>query len=400
MKPTLKRRSASGWTALATGLLAWGVAAHAQTGPAPARLAVGPGNTSLRNEVQRAIDKGVAWLGQHQDTNGYWSTPDHPAVTGLALFAMKGQPGAAEVATESPGVKRGYAYLAGCVQPDGGIYRKELSSYNTSLALMALLVGNRPELQPTIVRARKFLLGLQVAGDEADSTNNPYAGGMGYGKTDKHPDLSNTAFVLEALQASKRYLADKNVRDGGDLNWQAALRFIQNCQNLPGANPQAWASGDPTNKGGFVYSPERSMGGGVTNPATGRVTLRSYGSMSYAGLLSYVYADLKRDDPRVLAVMDWLQGNFTLDENPGMGAEGLFYYYQMMTKALTVYGADTIKTKDGRSINWRESLALKLINLQHADGSWANDNGRWWEKDPALVTAYSVIVLELIHGKL
>ena len=65
-----------------------------------------------------------------------------------------------------------------------------------------------------------------------------------------------------------------------------------------------------------------------------------------------------------------------------------------------LYGADTLETKDGRHINWREQLSLKLINLQRPDGSWANDNGRWFEKDPVLVTAYSIIALEIIHTKL
>ena len=78
----------------------------------------------------------------------------------------------------------------------------------------------------------------------------------------------------------------------------------------------------------------------------------------------------------------------------------MFYYYHTMTKALTLYGADTFETRDGRSIKWREQLALKLINLQNADGSWANGNGRWFERDPALVTAYGLLALEMIHGKL
>ena len=51
------------------------------------------------------------------------------------------------------------------------------------------------------------------------------------------------------------------------------------------------------------------MAGSETNALTGRVALRSYGSISYAGLLSYIYADLKRNDPRVLAVFEWLRRN-------------------------------------------------------------------------------------------
>jgi squalene-hopene/tetraprenyl-beta-curcumene cyclase len=71
-----------------------------------------------------------------------------------------------------------------------------------------------------------------------------------------------------------------------------------------------------------------------------------------------------------------------------------------MAKALTFAGVDTLETKDGRTINWREQLGLKLINLQHSDGSWLNDTGRWWEKDPVLDTAYSVMAMEIIGNKL
>ena len=66
-----------------------------------------------------------------------------------------------------------------------------------------------------------------------------------------------------------------------------------------------------------------------------KIPLRSHGSISYAGLKSYIYADLKQDDPRVKAVIDWLGRHYTLDENPGMGKQGLYYYLHLMTKALT-----------------------------------------------------------------
>ena len=357
-------------------------------------------NISVRNEVRHAIDKGLAWLEKTQDTNGFWSTADHPAITALGLAAFRAQPGGPDPTSEPPTVKKGYAYLLSCVKPDGGIYRKELPSYNTSVSLMALLAANRPEYQPVIEHARRFLIGLQADFGEPGKVDDAFDGGFGYGNSDKRPDLSNTMLALEALYYSKQAVTETNSSDKTGLNYAAAIHFIQSCQNLPAYNAEKWASDDPRNKGGFIYAPGRSMAGGETNAVTGRVALRSYGSMSYAGLLSYIYADLKLDDPRLTAVMDWVRANYTLEENPALGAQGLFYYYHTMTKALTLYGTGLLETREGRNVDWREQLALKLINLQHADGSWANENGRWFEKDPALVTAYALLTLEMIHKKI
>ena len=142
------------------------------------------------------------------------------------------------------------------------------------------------------------------------------------------------------------------------------------------------------------------MAGSETNATNGRVALRSYGSISYGGMLSYIYANLKRDDPRVVAVFDWLRANYTLDENPGMGPQGLYFYLHTMTKALTALGVEELELKDGRKLDWRREVAMKLLNLQQRDGSWSNDNARWWEKDPALITSYAVLALEMIHRKL
>jgi squalene-hopene/tetraprenyl-beta-curcumene cyclase len=349
--------------------------------------------------VQHAIDKGLGWLEKNQNTNGFWSTAELPAITALGAAAFRLQPGAREQTIQPAAVKKAYGYLLSCVQPDGGIYRKDLPSYNTSVSLMALVLANRGEFQPAILNARKFIISLQDNLNEPGKPDNVFDGGIGYGKSDKNPDLSNTSLALEALALTKNYTKDKNLPEGSDLNWQAAIRFIQCCQNLPSHNKEKWASDDPQNKGGFVYAPGRSMAG-ETNLPSGRVALRSYGSMSYAGLLSYIYADLKPDDPRVSAVMDWLRVNFTVEENPAMGPQGLFYYFHTMAKALTLYGTDVLETRSGQRIHWREKLALKLIDLQQADGSWSNDNGRWFEKDPALVTAYALIALDMIHPKL
>jgi len=69
-----------------------------------------------------------------------------------------------------------------------------------------------------------------------------------------------------------------------------------------------------------------------------------------------------------------------------------------MSKALTAHGDQRLDLPDGRAIDWRKDLALRLINLQQRDGSWSNENGRWWEKDPALVTSYAVLSLEMLRN--
>ena len=67
-----------------------------------------------------------------------------------------------------------------------------------------------------------------------------------------------------------------------------------------------------------------------------------------------------------------------------------------MTKALAAYGVGELELKDGRRLNWRKDVAMRLLNLQRQDGSWFNENARWWEKDSALVTSYAVLTLEMI----
>lgn len=352
---------------------------------------------SVKKEVQHAIDRGLGWLEKNQNTNGFWSTEDTPAVTALALRAFKGEPGGRFFKSEPEFLRKGYTYLEGCVHDDGSVYKKkELLTHNTALSMMAFLAAKDSKYDSMVRKSRAFLIGLQTDFGEKGKVDDVFDGGVGYGSKYEHSDMANTVSALEAIYYSKQFARDKGWDDAKDLNWDAAIHFLQNCQNLPDYNKQTWVANDAKNRGGFVYYPGLSMAGNETNGA-GRVSLRSYGSASYAGLLSYVYADLKKDDPRVSVVFHWLQQNYTLDENPGMGPQGLYYYFQMMTKALTVYGVDKLPTADGKTVDWRKELALKLINLQKADGSWANDNGRWWEKDPALVTSYAVIALEMIE---
>lgn len=348
---------------------------------------------SLKLELENSIGKGLTWLASRQQPGGFWAQAEYPALTALVLTSFQGDPSKFYKNKYEKNIKNGYDYLVKNAKPDGGIYGKDLANYNTSISMMALLMANNPAYEPLLKKGRHFLIGLQ---DNLGSYD-PLDGGIGYGGSYKHSDLANTALALEALYYTRYLKSDvANDPEAKDLNWKAVIQFISRTQNLKATNDQKWASDDPANKGGFVYFPENSKAGEQQIPDS-KTALRSYGSMSYAGLLSFIYAQVDKGDPRVKGVIDWLSKNYTLDENPGMGKDGLYYYYHTMAKALSTAGIDTLTLKDGKKINWRQDLAKRLLDLQNADGSWVNANGRWWERDPHLVTSYATITLEILH---
>jgi squalene-hopene/tetraprenyl-beta-curcumene cyclase len=208
--------------------------------------------------------------------------------------------------------------------------------------------------------------------------------------------MSNTYLAIEALALSKKVIEDGKHGDQPDLDWGAAVSFLTRCQNLEETNSSEWASNDEKNKGGFVYGPNESKAETEKLP-NGKTPLRSYGSISYAGLLSLVYAEVSADDQRVVAVKEWLGKNYTLKENPGMGEQGLYYYFNVMSKALAASGIDHLALEDGGSADWRKDLCATLLSKQRENGSWVNDNGRWMESNAVLTTAYTLIALEQIY---
>lgn len=338
---------------------------------------------SLQNEAHAALDRGYRWLERQQADAGSWSNPEFPALTALPVWAL-----ARGGRTNSPAMHRGISYLLSCAHTNGAIYREPsaerkgggLSNYNTALSMVALHEANQPRLADTVLRARAFLAGSQHLGDDE------YCGGMGYDPDTgrAYADLSNSYVGYEAMALTRQLQDLRNSTGDTDLDWDAAIAFTSSIQN---------------EDGGFIYAPGESKAGSITN-AQGEVRFRSYGSMTYAGLLSLIYAEVDRDDPRIKSAFDWAVHHWSLEENPGMGAQGLFYFYNVLAKGLAVYGADVLKTETGKEIHWREELIRKLVGLQRidpktGDGYWVNEDGRWWEQDPVLVTSYALLALEM-----
>ena len=367
----------------------------------PATTRAQTADESLRNEVQAAIDKGVRFLKSKQDAaTGVIGSADQTAFTALGLMAMMGDPRVEGKPMPAEAAK-GYAWLLAQQKPDGGIYTTGLPNYNTALSLTALtMAGRGDKYKDAILKARRHVIGGQSDDGEKGVQDAPGDGGIGYGS--KPPsDMSNTHFALEALYHAQRYLQDDPAsKNEPQLNYSAAIDFVSNCQNLSTTNKSSWVSDDAKNKGGFIYRPGESKTGQPDDLGNGKTALRSYASMSYAGLLSFIYADLNSKDQRITAVKEWLFKNYSVTENPGLGQEGMYYYFHTMSKALTLAQIDFIETPDGKKANWRAELSKELFNLQKADGSWASENGRWMEKDPILVTSYAILALEHIIRRL
>jgi len=106
-----------------------------------------------------------------------------------------------------------------------------------------------------------------------------------------------------------------------------------------------------------------------------------------------IYAGVKKDDPRVKAAIGWLGKNYSVKQNPGMGDAGLYYYYHTFAKALDSLDQDVFEDADGGKHQWRQELLIELGSRQQADGSWVNENARWLEGEPNLVTGYALLAL-------
>jgi squalene-hopene/tetraprenyl-beta-curcumene cyclase len=180
---------------------------------------------------------------------------------------------------------------------------------------------------------------------------------------------------------------------GNDQNHEAiqrALVFVSRCQNLESEHNQTeFASKNPD--GGFYYTV--AAGGSSQAGETDTGGLRSYGSMTYAGLKSLIYAGVQADDERIEAAVKWIAENYDLKENPGLGDSGLYYYYHTFAKALDALGTDQLVDADGTEHTWRDELIVELASQQRADGAFVNSNERWLEGDPNLVTAYALLAL-------
>lgn len=336
---------------------------------------------------QASIAKAITYLRTHgQAEDGSFSKASGPGVTALVTTGLLRN----GLTPHDPMVQKALAYLERFVRQDGGIYQENTfyRNYETSLAVGCFVEANRDgRYDELLKRADRFLKGIQWDEDDGHDVSSESYGGAGYGKH-KRPDLSNTNFLIDALKATGNGPEDEAMKK--------ALIFVSRCQNLETEhNTTPHAAKNPD--GGFYYTP--AAGGESQAGKTPAGGLRSYGSMTYAGLKSMIYAGVDKEDPRVKAAYDWIRRHYTLEQNPGMGDAGLYYYYHTFAKSLDAMGDDWLVDADGNKHDWRREIAEELAERQRTDGAWANENSRWLEGDANLVTGYALLALSYCKPK-
>lgn len=368
--------------------------------------------------LEESYIKAADWLVKNQSDKGAVEVEisgkknESVSVTSLTVYAFAKAP--AKIRDKySKNIDSGIKYILSKQANDGSWAESPANdkrTYATSLALMALCAVNKEKYAEQIKKAQTLLRSLQAV-------EGLFAGGHGYGdigikmkngkpvpvKSDK-ADMSTTSFGSEAMKESE--YKDKEY-------WEGIVKFAQKCQNTSENMDPEWkaelekAGIKPSDDGGGFYTPDVKSIENYSVTDKDKKVINSYGSMTYALVKTYIYAGLAKDDHRVKAAIDWIRANYTVDYHPGFPYEtvprkdakrqqGLYYYYMMMARCLDVLEENPFVTKDGKKHNWPKEIGEKLIAAQKQDGSFINDNPRWWEGYPAVVTPYVLTIYDTL----
>jgi len=356
-----------------------------------AALAPASAQPNTADQLKTSVEKATAFLKKSQNPDGSWGKePQNRGVTGIVVAGLIGT---GTRPTDEPAAK-GVAFIETLVNKKSGHIagddaKATLINYTTSINVMALDAADKGDKYKAVIKnAAKYLKEYQWDEGRGVMEESDYYGGAGYAGDKSRPDLSNTAFFLEALKTAG---VGKE-----DPAFKKALVFVGRCQNLDSEfNKAPWAK--KNNDGSFIYT---GANGGENRRTDGdgvKTDMGGYGSMTYAGIKSMIYCGLSKDDPRMKKALEWVANNYTLDSNPGMpevnSQRGLYYYYHTFAKTMYALGQDTFTDAKGVKHDWRADLVAALAKRQRPDGSWVNETDRWMEGDPNLVTGYALMAL-------
>ncbi|MCP3919102.1 MAG: hypothetical protein GY711_26465 [bacterium] len=286
-----------------------------------------------QDEVDAAIQRGVAFLLEEQASNG-----------GLKASGRSARPGASALAV--------YALIKSGVDPGHEAIRRALTSlayqeitttYDVACVIMALAAATELEERDWLEELTRELLGWQRRH------------GWGYPVGN---DLSNTQYAALGLRAAA--LAGIEVPD------RAWLELAKAVGGFEGAS------------GGYTY--RRGSG-----RPTGSMTSAGIGTLAICdAMLTRSKALTRRQrkgfEKRKNEGLEWLARNFTVSANPGAG--GWLYYY--------LYGLERVGGLTGERAfgghDWYREGARYLVDQQ-------DERGYWGGRTSVYQTAFALLFL-------
>jgi hypothetical protein len=373
--------------------------------------------------IDRALARAAAFLIRQQDSDGAWRSDfygpfrDGPSLTPLIVEALDAiaQATPTEVPDLAAACRKGRAYLAVMVRPDGtieeGPHGLNYPVYTAALSVVVLSrteeTGHRPARDAWLKYLRARQLTEQLGWQPSDRAY----GGWGYcaliprkpppgefGPPLLESNLSATVFALSALRAAGC--------PQDDPSYRAARIFLERCQN----HAEDEAQRDPAfDDGGFFFiydDPVRNKAGAAGKDRHGRERFRSYGSTTADGLYGLLACGLGPDHPGSVAARCWLETHFDVSTHPGdyppnraAERESVYYYYsRSLARALSALDVTEVDTPRGK-VRWAAALAAALLQRQRDDGSWANEALAQREDDPLVATSEAIAALAACRAR-
>lgn len=299
----------------------------------------------LQPRIDRAVDRGVAYLLSTQLRDGSWGY--HAPMfgggqTALSLYTLV----KAGLPANHPAIQRGIAYL-GTVEPD--------TTYSIACFLLAYGAIDARAHRARIHELAGRLAGYGVKGKWSYPHEHR---GDGFGPSPGIADLSNTQFAALGLwEAVKSGFAVPAAR------WQELVEATLAYQEKPVEATVPLETGATstgrTRVAGFGYR--------LREGPTGSMTCAGIGVLRIAKLCaggSLPRPLTVRLDESVEAAANWLRANYSVRENPRK-SDWIEYYLYGLERACSLLKVETLAGHD-----WYHEGATFLVESQGSRGSW------------------------------
>ncbi len=309
-------------------------------------------------EIQAAIDSGVAWIESRQGKSSRtclqcgvenqiiltcfncnaslkglaenfvpgskWNFGEDPfQETALALQALL----ASGRTTTDYSVEKGVTFL---LEQDWNT----LDVYQYAVLIPVLVAIRNPEYRRNAQFAVNQLVKKQLPVEGNEFADPRDDGGWGYGLS---ADGAHMNMVIYALYAAKQWGLEIP-----EQTWDRAEKWIRRNQK--------------PDTGGWLYNL-------VDNGSPWAIGV--YGSMTATGLWALRACGVSTEDSQIQAGVDWLEKYWSLTRNPGCNS-WLYYYLLSLQRFCDI--PPKLKTLAG--LDWYDEICRMMVARQHPDGRW------------------------------